>query len=168
MTVIRRFGTRHAWIAALDTVLLALYVVLQEPGGASGFVWHEWIGLAFIPFFVLHLVVSWRWIVTTWQRARADAAPRARINFLLNAALFVMMAIVVVTGLVISDYALPAAGIASHGTRRWEQFHNFTSSLLIPVAALHLALNWSWIRRAAVRYLTPAGRRRLHGVEDVA
>ena len=147
-------GTRHAWVAALDTVLLIAYIALQEQGGAPGFVLHEWIGLAFIPLFILHLVLSWSWVATTWSRVSSDQWPRARINFLLNVSLFTMMTIVIVSGLFISEYALPAAGVATRGTQRWEQFHNFTSSLITPVIALHLALNWSWIKRTMRRYLT--------------
>ena len=63
-----------------------------EPG-ATGFVWHEWFGLGFIPLFVVHIVLSWRWITTAWGRIGSDPAPRARINFLLNIALFVMMTV---------------------------------------------------------------------------
>jgi hypothetical protein len=144
--------TRHAWVASLDVALPLAYIALQEPGGATGFVLHEWVGLAFIPLFVIHIVLSWSWVVTTWRRVWRDRAPRARINFLLNVALFIMMSVVIVSGLVISEYALPAVGVASRGNQRWEQFHNFTSSLITPVVALHLALNWSWIERSLRRY----------------
>ena len=51
-------GTRHAWVAVLDVVLLFAYIALREPGGATGFVWHEWFGLGFIPVFVVHIVLS--------------------------------------------------------------------------------------------------------------
>ena len=162
----RRFGTRNAWVATLDVILLLSYAVLQEPGNATGFVWHEWFGLAFIPVFIIHIVLSWAWITTTWGRIGADPAPRARINFLLNASLFVMMTVVVVTGLVISQYALPVLGVASHGNQRWEQLHNFTSSLITIVVALHLALNCSWIKRAVRRYLLRTGRNEPAETED--
>ncbi|MDQ2668390.1 MAG: hypothetical protein M3Z05_20700 [Gemmatimonadota bacterium] len=89
--------TRHAWVAVLDVVLLFAYMALQEPGGATGFVWHEWFGLAFIPLFVVHIVLSWRWITTTMGRIGADPAPRARLNALLNVSLFVMMTVVIVS-----------------------------------------------------------------------
>jgi cytochrome b561 len=165
---VSRLRTRHAWVAVLDTVLLLVYIALQEPGGATGFVLHEWIGLAFIPLFITHIVLSWRWIATTWDRVRSDRAPRARINFLLNAALFVMMTVVVVSGLVISEYALPAEGVATQDTQRWEQLHNFTSSLITPVVALHLTLNWSWIKRTVRRYVAPLAKRQVTEREDVA
>ena len=158
--------TRHAWVATLDVVLLFAYIVLQEPGNATGFIWHEWVGLAFIPLFVIHIVLSWSWITATWGRIGTDPAPRARINFLLNVSLFVMMTVVVVTGLVISQYALPLLGITSHGSQRWEQLHNFSSSLITIVVALHLALNWSWIKRAMRRYLVRSGRQLPLDAED--
>jgi cytochrome b subunit of formate dehydrogenase len=109
-------------------------------------------------------VLSWSWITTTWGRIGSDPAPRARINFLLNVSLFVMMTVVVITGLVISQYALPVLGVASHGNQRWEQLHNFTSSLITIVVALHVALNWSWIKRPMRRYL--ARSRRNGGIES--
>jgi len=149
----RSLRSRRGWIAALDTVLLVAYIALQEPAGATGFVLHEWIGLGLIPLVLLHIVLSWRWIATTWHRVWSDPAPRARINFLLNVSLFTMMAIVIVSGLFVSEYALPAAGVAMRGTQRWEQVHNLTSSLITPVVALHLALNWNWIARSLRRYV---------------
>lgn len=47
----------------------------------------------------------------------------------------------IVTGRVISQYALPVLGVASHGSQRREQLHNFTTSLITIVVALRLALN---------------------------
>lgn len=164
----RTLGTRRAWIAGLDTVLLVAYVALQEPGGATGFVLHEWIGLGFIPLFVLHLVLSRRWIVATWHRLWKPSTLRARINFLLNLSLFTMMSIVIVSGLVVSEYALPAAGVHTAQTQRWEQLHNFTSSLIAPIIALHLALNWDWIVRTALRYSGRSAPRPAEAREDAA
>jgi hypothetical protein len=139
--------------------MLVAYIALQKPGDATGFALHEWIGLGFIPLFVVHIALSWNWVVTTWGRVWNDPAPRSRINFLLNVSLFTMMAVVIVSGLVISEYALPAAGVATRGNQRWEQLHNFTSSLVTAVVALHLALNWSWIQRTMRLYLTRSAQR---------
>lgn len=168
MTDRRSLGTRRAWIAALDAVLLAAYIALQEPAGVTGFVLHEWIGLGFIPLFVLHIVLSWRWIVTTWGRVSRQSGLRARVNFLLNVSLFTMMSVVIVSGLFVSEYALPAAGVNTLRTQRWEQFHNLTSSLITPVVALHLALNWSWIAKTVRRYFGGSMRRRATGHENIS
>lgn len=41
----------------LDTLMFAAFVALSAPGGATGFVIHEWIGLAFVGVIVLHVVL---------------------------------------------------------------------------------------------------------------
>ena len=145
--------SRHAWVAILDTTMLVAFLALMEPGAATGFEWHEWLGVAFVPLFVLHIVLSWSWTAGTWRRLWTGTHPRARLNFLLNASLTVMMVIVIVSGLVVSDYALPALHLRAAGTDRWRQFHNFTSSLILVVVGLHVALNWSWIKGALRRYV---------------
>ncbi|HEY4215782.1 MAG TPA: DUF4405 domain-containing protein [Gemmatimonadaceae bacterium] len=143
---------RHAWIAILDSILLVAFLALSQPGDSTGYQVHEWIGVSFIVLFILHVWASWSWITMTWRRARSGTGPRARLNFLLNSALCVMMVVVITSGLVISQYVLPAVGIRTDDSQRWEQLHNFTSSLLLGVIGLHVALNWSWIKGAIRRY----------------
>lgn len=137
----------------MDTCLLVAFCALMEPGGVTGFRWHEWLGLAVIPLLVVHPLLSWAWVRNTWRRVWLKTHPRARLNFLLNSAIAVMMLVVIVSGLVISDAALPAMGIVTRGTTRWRQLHNLTSNFLLVVVGLHLGLNWSWIAGALRRYL---------------
>ncbi|MGH7654135.1 MAG: DUF4405 domain-containing protein [Gemmatimonadaceae bacterium] len=139
--------------------MLIAFAALESPGNASSYRLHEWIGLAFIPMFALHIVFSWSWIIGAWRRVRERTEQRARLNFLLNGALCVMMVVIIVSGLVISDYVLPAAGIRTVGTQRWQQLHNFTSSLILPVVGLHAGLNWIWIRGAFRRYVVSPFKR---------
>ena len=133
--------------------MLLAFAALMTPAMATGFAWHEWLGLAFIPLFILHLWLSWSWVRNTWRRLRLDTHPRARLNFLINSALAVMLTVVIASGLVISEAALPAMGISTAATQRWEQLHNLTSSYLLIVVGLHLGLNWSWIAGALRRYV---------------
>jgi hypothetical protein len=138
----------------------------MTPGAATGFTWHEWLGLAFIPLVSLHVLLSWGWVRKTWRRLRLATHPKARLNFLINSALAVMVTVVVVSGLMISEAALPAMGISTMATRRWEQLHNLTSSYLLIVVGLHLGLNWSWIAGAFRRYaITPFKQK---GIDNVA
>ena len=145
----------HGWVAALDLTMLIAFLALLDPGATTGFVLHEWLGLAVVPVFTVHVVISWDWIVSAWRRVRASNIARVRLGFLLNTALLAMMLVIVVSGLVISNYAMPWARRA--GVARWEQLHNMTASLVIVVAGLHLGLNWSWIRGAMRRYVGGRG-----------
>jgi cytochrome b561 len=144
---------RNTWIAIVDTTMLVAFAALMSPGEVSGFKWHEWIGVAFIPLFVIHVVLSWNWIVGAWRRLRRDAESRTKLNFLLNGTLALMMLVVIASGLVVSAYAVPALGIQSAASRRWEQLHNFTSTLVLVVVGLHVGLNWSWVKNAWRRYV---------------
>ena len=139
----------YAWVAALDLTMLFAFLVLLDPGATTGFVLHEWLGLAVVPVFTVHVIISWDWIVSAWRRVRTSNIARVRLGFLLNSALLAMVLVIVVSGLVISNYAMPWA--RRPGVAQWEQLHNMTSSLIIPVAGLHLGLNWSWIRWAMRR-----------------
>jgi cytochrome b len=140
-------------MAVVDTVMFLTFLALSSPGPTTGFRIHEWIGLAFVVVVVLHLILSWGWVVPAVRRALARREGRSRINLLLNTTLFIMMTMETVSGLVISDYVVPSAGLPTSDDPRWRQVHNMTASFLLAVVGLHVALNWTWIRAAFRRYV---------------
>ena len=136
----------------LDGALFVLFVLLRTPK-LTGLPWHEWLGVAFLVPMLLHLLLSWRWIVTALKRTFAPARRRDAVNLLLNLSLFITTTGVVVSGLVISRIALPALGISSIDDRVWRETHNnWTDAMLLCVAA-HVAMNFRWIVRVANPYL---------------
>ena len=136
----------------LDIALLVLFVLLRTPK-LTGLAWHEWLGVAFLVPMLVHLLLSWRWIVTALKRTVAPARWRDTVNLLLNVSLFVSTAGVIVSGIVISRITLPALGIATIDDRVWRETHNnWTDAMLLSVAA-HVAMNYRWIVRIADPYL---------------
>ena len=73
---------------ALDALLLVLGLLLMSPH-LTGLAWHEWIGVAFLLPLLVHLLLSWRWIVTALRHAFVPARWRDAVNLALNAVLFV-------------------------------------------------------------------------------
>jgi hypothetical protein len=137
---------------SLDTLLFVLFVLLRTPK-LTGLSWHEWLGLAFLLPMLVHLLLSWRWIVTALRRAFVPAHFRDAINLLLNVSLFVTTIGVIVSGLLISRAALPQLGIDTIDDRVWRETHNnWTDAMLVTVAA-HIAMNLRWILRVADQYL---------------
>jgi hypothetical protein len=133
----------------LDALLLPTFLLLLSPR-MTGLALHEWIGVVFgIPVLV-HLLFSWSWISTATRRVLASADRRARVNYVLNTTLFVLTTVEIVSGLVISQVALPVLGIATVDDRSWRALHNLTLNWTLLAAGLHVAINWSWIV-AAVR-----------------
>jgi cytochrome b561 len=128
-------------------------VLLRSPT-LTGLSWHEWLGVAFLVPMLVHLLLSWRWIVTALRRTFSPPRRRDAVNLLLNVALFVTTSGVVVSGLVISRVALPYLGIATIDDRVWRNTHNsWTDAMLVSVAA-HVAMNLRWIINVARPYLT--------------
>ncbi|MGH7618776.1 MAG: DUF4405 domain-containing protein [Gemmatimonadaceae bacterium] len=136
----------------LDAVLFVFFVLLRTPK-LTGLPWHEWLGVAFVVPMLVHLLQSWRWIVTALRRAFSPARRRDAVNLLLNVSLFITTVGVVVSGLLISRVALPALGIATIDDRVWRETHNnWTDAMLVSVAA-HIAMNFRWIIKVTTPYL---------------
>jgi hypothetical protein len=102
---------------------------------------------------LVHLLLSWRWIVTAIKRTFAPARGRDAVNLLLNLLLFVTTTGVVVSGLMISQVALPALGIATVDDSVWRETHNNWTDMMLLCIAAHIAMNFRWIVRVADPFL---------------
>jgi len=146
--------SRRAFEFWLDALLLVLFVLALSPR-MTGLALHEWIGIVFGLPVVVHLLLSWTWITGAIRRVFASAGSRARVNLLLNATLFVLIAVEIVSGVAISQVAGPSLGFATINDRSWRALHNQTLNLTHLVVGLHVAMNWQWIV-AALRGRSPA------------
>ena len=100
-----------------------------------------------------HLLLNWSWIVEVTRRFFGKARWSARVNYVLNTLLFVDMTLIIFTGLMISEAALPLLGIqVSHGGA-WRRLHDLTANLGVLLIGLHLALHWHWIVNATKRLI---------------
>jgi hypothetical protein len=145
---------RTRFLFWLDAGLLIVAILLETPVG-TGLPAHEWLGAGFGMSASLHLLLNWQWIAGTLRRLAAPGA-RARINLLLNATLFVVMAAAVFSGLMISEAVLPLFGLHGSPMLAWRKIHKLMSTLAVGIVGLHLALNWDWIA-GAVRTRIPRG-----------
>ena len=136
--------TRIGFLFWLDVLLLLAVSLLQTPR-SSGLATHEWGGVAFSVIVALHLLVNWRWVVTTLRRVRGTPSWMDRINLLLNATLFVIVVLALLSGLVISEVVLPLAGLERSSLRAWVSLHSLFSTLALVIVGFHIALNWDWI-----------------------
>ncbi len=146
---------RARFLFVLDAVLLLIAVLLQAPR-PTGIAAHEWLGIVILPLLAIHLLVNWRWIVKTLHRLRANTR-RARINALLNGLLYVDFVLATISGLVISEVALPVAGIQPNTLAAWRDVHAFFSNVSIWIVGLHLGLNWDWVLNVWRKWKTPHG-----------
>lgn len=138
-------------------MLFILFVLLRTPK-LTGPPWHEWLGVVFLVPMLVHLLLSWRWIVTALRRTFSPARRRDAVNLLLNVSLFITTAGVIVSGLVISRIALPELGIATIDDRVWRDTHNNWTDAMLVIIAAHVAMNFRWIIKVADPYLPQTSR----------
>lgn len=94
---------------------------------------------------VTHLLLHWSWIVAITRRFFTAATWNARLNYVLNALLFVVFTVALYTGLMISEVALPLIGVQLRHDGLWAQLHRLSSDAAVILIGLHVALHWRWI-----------------------
>lgn len=138
--------TRVQFIFWLDLLLLVVLCCL-EVVQLTGLTLHEWIGIGLVFGVLLHLLLAWAWIAEGTRQIfqfSASRSRRTRVNYALNFALFAMMAMVLYSGVLISEIAGPAIGLPGSADNRWITIHNFFSQWLVAPVGLHLAINWDY------------------------
>jgi hypothetical protein len=128
----------------VDIGIFLAFLVAMAPH-FSGIAIHEWLGIAFGAAIVAHLLLHWQWIVEVTRRFFGKAQWSARVNYVLNVLLFVDVTIVTLTGLMISEQALPLFGIQLAPGGAWRMLHTLTADLFVVIIGLHIALHWQWI-----------------------
>jgi hypothetical protein len=146
---------------AVDVAIFLAFLVAMAPH-LSGIPVHEWLSIAFGAVIIVHLLLHWSWIVEITRRLFGKVQWNARINYVLNAALFIDMTIAMFTGFMISEAALPVFGIATTRGGVWEELHHVSANGSMVLVGLHVALHWQWIVNSTKRFVLR--RPRTHSV----
>lgn len=122
-----------------DIVLVVCAVALMFPD-LTGYGVHEWVGLAFAAAMLVHVAARHdegaRLFKSGFQKRRAGKA----FSFVLNAAIFVDLAVCAVSGLMVSGSVLPAVGLYAGGFFFWAPVHAFSAQLFVALALVHVVL----------------------------
>lgn len=129
-----------------DVLLLVFFLIASAPQ-ATGIAVHEWISFLYLIPFVMHLLLHWDWIRTVPVRFFRGLTLHHRLNVFWDALLYIAMLIVTISGVLISEVALPVFGLALTPDSFWHELHHSSSNLLFPMLGIHLALHWDWIKR---------------------
>jgi hypothetical protein len=126
----------------------------------TGIAIHEWLGLALGAGLFTHLLLHWSWVAAVTRRFFGATTWRARLNYVLNALLFVAFTVIIVTGLMMSEEVLPLIGItAAHGGVS-KMLHSLATNVTLGLTGLHVALHWPWIVNMVGRLFTRRPARR--------
>lgn len=155
----RRLSRCHKlWI--VDAALFAVFLLVMNVP-LTGIAIHEWLGVAIGVGLVVHLVQHGNWLATITQRFRSATAFRNRLNYVMTGLLFVAFVSIIVSGLVISEAAMPWLGIVMSQSAFWLWLHLVSVNLVLLLTAFHLALNWQWIVASFTRFVLDPIRSRV-------
>lgn len=136
----------------LDIFIFLAFLVTMDPR-SSGIAIHEWLSLAMLAALTLHLLLSWDWIVSVSRRFLGKLGTQNRINYILNWLLFIDGTLLIVSGVMISEVAMPFFGIRLPEGFAWRRLHDMSANLGLLMLGLHTALHWAWIVNTFNRYL---------------
>ncbi len=136
----------------LDVLVFIAFLITMDPH-TSGIAIHEWLSLAMIAAMTLHLLLSWDWIVEITSRFLGKLGGQNRINYILNWLLFIDGTLIMISGIMISEVALPLMGITLPMGFAWRRLHDMSANIGLILLGLHTALHWSWIVTAFNKYL---------------
>jgi hypothetical protein len=128
----------------LDASSFLAFLLVTAPH-FTGMAIHEWLSVALGAALVTHLLLHWSWLAAVTRRFLGAATWNARLNYTLNALLFVCFTVALFTGLMISETVLPLFGLQLGHDGLWEQLHRLASDACVVLIGLHVALHWSWI-----------------------
>jgi len=135
----------------LDGLLLVAYTLAYSLG-FTGIAVHEWLGIGLGVVLLVHLTLHWDWVIRTTQKLLRRNG-RERFIWLVNLLLLVSMTLCIASGILISEVALPALGIALPASSFWRQVHGTTATLTLILVPIHAALRWRWIAGVARRFV---------------
>ncbi|HUH96687.1 MAG TPA: DUF4405 domain-containing protein [Anaerolineales bacterium] len=136
----------------LDALIFAGFLAALQPG-LTGIAIHEWFTLAACGTLVLHVVLHWDWAVGVTKRFFSQLFHVSRLNYLVDALLFVAFTAVITSGLVISRVVMPALGLQTFSSRSWLEIHSASSEVTLLLVAVHFGLHWSWVKNAFQRLI---------------
>jgi hypothetical protein len=142
----------------IDVIIFVIFLIAMEPR-SSGIAIHEWLTTAALAALVVHLLLSWDWIVQVTRRFLGKTNTLARLNYILNWLLFIDGTVIMLSGFMISEALLPGLGISLPHGFAWRRLHDLTANGFLLLLGLHTALHWSWIVDTFKRYVfQPVGR----------
>ncbi|HNN12820.1 MAG TPA: DUF4405 domain-containing protein [Anaerolineales bacterium] len=128
----------------LDIGTFLAFLVAMDPR-FSGIAIHEWLTLALAGTIVVHLLLNWEWIVNVTKKLFGKGLNGSRVNYILNWLLFIDGILIMLSGIMISEAALPALGISLPMDFSWRRLHDMSANLSLIIMGLHLAMHWNWI-----------------------
>ena len=125
---------------------------------------HEWLALATAATLVLHVALHGDWVIGVTRSFFRNLMHVSRLDYLVDALLFVAFTTTVASGLVISRVVMPALGVQMLSGGTWREIHSTSANLTLFLVATHFALHWSWVKNSFRRIVITPLQSRLSAI----
>ncbi|MBI1281413.1 MAG: DUF4405 domain-containing protein [Anaerolineaceae bacterium] len=132
---------------------LALAFVVELERHFTGLQNHELIGVAMGIALLTHIVLHWKWVWSITKTFFRNLFHGSRFSYVLNLVLLVDMAVIIVTGILISETLGLDLGIARDAQMTFKSLHVLASSFSLMLVGTHVAIHWKWILSNSKKYL---------------
>ena len=130
--------------AVLDTLMLITFCLLMNTR-LLGMTFHEGAGLAIGAAVLYHLAINRNWVVGITKNLGSGKLPRLSLfKYLLNAALLIDFAIIIITGILMSKVFFQGLGLPQ--VPQAKILHTLCSYIGIVLIGVHLGLHASWVK----------------------
>lgn len=130
----------------LDVGLFAALVVAYAPS-MTGLSVHEWLSLAILVPFLLHMVLNWDWVIRVAKGAMVRLRATTIVNAVVDLALFVSAVTVVLSGLLVSQVVMGTFGLEISVSGLWSTVHSVSADTTVALLLLHFVLHAQWMAR---------------------
>jgi hypothetical protein len=127
-----------------DLILLLFFILAAAPQ-TTGIAVHEWVSFLYLVPFAIHLLLHWDWIIAVPKRLFSRLGTEHRFNVIWDSLLYILMLVVTLSGILVSEVAMPVLGIDIAPDGFWSMLHHQSSNLIMPILGIHLAVHWQWI-----------------------
>lgn len=136
----------------VDIIIFVVFLIVYEVK-ATGKTIHEWIGIAIGLIFIVHIILHWKWLVSSTKQFLTRLKTESRLNYILDIIIYVGFTTIIYSGIMISESFLPTFGIKLIQNHYWKEIHFVSVDITLFFTAIHFALHWKWIVNNFKRYI---------------
>lgn len=134
----------------------------------TGWEWiHTWLSLGMIAIALLHIILHWKWVVSTTKRVARDIFTRHKSNMnskgwqnvIVDGAIGVGFIISAISGVYFLFVGESRGGLVPDpmflfSRTAWDLIHTWSSVLFISGFLMHFAIHWGWVTKVTRKIFT--------------
>lgn len=128
----------------LDLIMGIIFALLFNKNVLGGMNFHEIAGLAIGLAILVHILLNWKWVKNvSLSIFNKKLALKIRIGYILNILLLLDMAVIIISGILISKVLFPTFRMQSSFFNQGT--HIAASYIALALIGIHLGLHWNWV-----------------------